>query len=67
MLRIIFLFIIALQLYPASAQDNTLRFMFYNVENLFDTINNPEKRDDAFTPKGDYRWDTYKYQTKLRR
>lgn len=41
--------------------------MFYNVENLFDTINNPEKRDEAFTPKGDYRWNTYKYNTKLRR
>lgn len=41
--------------------------MFYNVENLFDTINNPEQRDDAFTPEGDYQWNTYKYQNKLRR
>ena len=23
---------------------------FYNVENLFDTINNPEKNDDEFLP-----------------
>ena len=41
--------------------------MFYNVENLFDTINHPDRKDDAFTPKGEYHWNTDKYQTKLRR
>lgn len=27
---------------------------FYNVENFFDTINDPNKRDDDFTPDGSY-------------
>ncbi len=38
---------------------------FYNVENLFDTINNPDKRDDDFTPEGEYKWNTAKYFEKL--
>lgn len=38
---------------------------FYNVENLFDTINDPEKRDDDFTPAGANRWNTRKYYEKL--
>ncbi len=38
---------------------------FYNVENLFDTINDPEVRDDDFTPEGDNRWNTEKYLEKL--
>lgn len=38
---------------------------FYNVENLFDTINDPDKQDDDFTPEGTYRWNTEKYNEKL--
>ncbi len=39
--------------------------VFYNVENLFDTINDPNKRDDDFTPEGKYGWDTARYFEKL--
>ena len=38
---------------------------FYNVENLFDTINDPKTSDDEFTPQGSKIWDTEKYYTKL--
>lgn len=38
---------------------------FYNLENLFDTINDPNINDEDFLPKGSYGWDTYKYQNKL--
>ncbi len=38
---------------------------FYNVENLFDTINDPDIRDDDFTPEGSNRWNTEKYLEKL--
>ncbi|MDR4987916.1 MAG: endonuclease/exonuclease/phosphatase family protein [Bacteroidales bacterium] len=38
---------------------------FYNVENLFDTINDPNIRDDDFTPQGSNRWNTEKYFEKL--
>lgn len=39
---------------------------FYNFENLFDTIpNNPENRDEEFTPGGSRRWDGRKYWDKV--
>ena len=37
---------------------------FYNVENLFDTINDPRKRDDDFTPDGSNRWNSARYWEK---
>jgi len=37
---------------------------FYNFENLFDTINNPNF-DDEWTPKGLQRWTAKKYNQKL--
>lgn len=47
----------------ASAE--TATFMFYNVENLFDTIDNPNTRDDEFTPQGEKRWNSERYYKKL--
>ena len=38
---------------------------FYNLENLFDTINDPEKNDEQFLPDGSYRWTSMKYNNKL--
>ena len=37
---------------------------FYNFENLFDTINNPNN-DDEWTPDGSERWTSKKYHQKL--
>ncbi|TRX23823.1 endonuclease/exonuclease/phosphatase family protein [Flavobacterium franklandianum] len=37
---------------------------FYNFENLFDTINNPNF-DEEWTPKGLQRWTSVKYKQKL--
>lgn len=39
--------------------------MFYNLENLFDTINNNGKYDLEFSPKGKNQWDAKKYNRKL--
>ena len=41
-----------------------LRFMFYNVENLFDPFNDSIKRDDDFTPDGQKRWTWRRMQVK---
>ncbi|MFT4661165.1 MAG: putative extracellular nuclease [Patiriisocius sp.] len=41
--------------------------VFYNVENLFDTKNDPRKNDDEFTPKGEKKWTKDRYETKLTR
>jgi len=38
---------------------------FYNVENLFDTIDDPHTRDTEFTPQSIINWNTEKYQRKL--
>ena len=38
---------------------------FYNLENFFDTLNDPNKNDDDFTPKGSYHYTTEIYQQKL--
>ncbi len=41
------------------------KVMFYNFENLFDTIRDPEIYDSEFTPEGPKRWNATKYQKKL--
>lgn len=41
------------------------RFAFYNVENLFDTVDNPDTKDEEFTPTGKKEWTPKRYQTKL--
>ena len=38
---------------------------FYNLENLFDTINDPMKNDEEFLPQGANQWNTEKYLNKL--
>lgn len=42
------------------------RVAFYNVENLFDTLDNPNKFDDDFTPMGRQEWKTDRYDKKLK-
>ncbi len=41
------------------------RFMFYNVENLFDTEDDPATEDDEFLPGGERRWNINRYRLKL--
>lgn len=50
-----------------KAQDKKLEVAiigFYNVENLFDTINDPLKNDEEFLPEGSYKWTSEKYLEK---
>lgn len=37
---------------------------FYNVENLFDTEDQPGKYDEEYTPSGERKWDAERYQSK---
>ncbi len=39
--------------------------VFYNLENLFDTINDPDTHDEEFLPDGVKKWNTVKYNKKL--
>lgn len=54
-------------LQPSQQQKRTIYagIAFYNQENLFDTINDPEKNDDDFTPNGSYHWNAMKYEHKI--
>ncbi|MEZ5056220.1 MAG: endonuclease [Saprospiraceae bacterium] len=52
------------QVVPSQKLDE-VSIAFYNVENLFDTLDNPDKNDDDFTPTGENRYDASRYQTKL--
>lgn len=38
---------------------------FYNLENLFDTIDDPNTNDEQFLPNGSYAWSGMKYKNKL--
>ncbi len=45
---------------------DALKIVFYNVENLFDTIDNPDVvGDEEFTPEGVKYWGTWRYNNKL--
>ena len=65
--------IILILLFPffvfSQAQKEVLDYelfaTFYNVENLFDTIDDPNTRDNEFLPTSDKKWDTYKYNYKI--
>lgn len=38
---------------------------FWNIENLYDTLNDPNKNDDEFTPNGAKKWYGERYNKKL--
>lgn len=60
--------LILLFLASASAQAQkrkTMRFMFYNVENLFDTIDSPVTNDSEFTPSSEKQYTSTRYNEKL--
>ena len=68
--RLILLLIILLATLSTYAQKRPLNAYvigFYNLENLFDTIDDPIKNDAQFLPNGDYAWGTLKYTNKLQK
>ncbi len=68
----VYLFISFTLFFPATVQseerepaDSLFRIIFYNVENLFDIVNDPFKADDDFTPEGARRWTSYRLRHKV--
>lgn len=45
--------------------NNSVRVVFYNVENLFDTIADAHVADEEFLPNAAKAWDTKKYRIKI--
>jgi hypothetical protein len=67
-LRLFPLFILLFSLTKTVAQQKNYAIhtvAFYNFENLFDTINDPNTNDDEWTPKGAQHWTSKKYHQKL--
>ncbi len=62
--RLIFTLLLAAFIVVCFAQ-KPYKVMFYNVENLFDTIRDPEIYDEEFTPQGPKQWNTAKYTKKI--
>ena len=63
---IVVLFVLS-SIFGANAQQKKYimhTVAFYNFENLFDTINNPNN-DEEWLPKGLQRWTSDKYKQKL--
>lgn len=67
---LLLLLLVALGL-PSCAQKPQTRnamatLMFYNVENLYDTIDDPLTDDGDFLPTGELQWNSPKYKLKLK-
>ena len=56
--------------FNVQSQDNNAKpvamVAFYNVENLFDTVDDPEKRDEEYLPDGKNNWTEERYKAKLK-
>ena len=50
---------------PLLAQSRTHVIGFYNLENLFDTYDDPAKNDEEFLPEGKNKWTPEKYAKKV--
>jgi hypothetical protein len=65
--KFILFLVVASTILVANAQEKKYKVhtvAFYNFENLFDTINNPNN-DEEWTPNGLQRWTSKKYNQKL--
>ncbi len=52
-------------LFRKKKKDHLHTIAFYNLENLFDTIDDPDTMDDDFTPDGFKRWTPKRYRKKI--
>ena len=50
---------------PACAQES-FRVLFWNVENLFDTKDDPRKNDNEYLPDATRHWNHFRYREKLK-
>lgn len=69
-LSLLLLLFVSYTITPLKAQDKqaykAVLVGFYNLENIFDTIDDPNKNDEEFLPDGKNAWNTEKYLCKLK-
>lgn len=67
-MRVIVWCILGMFVFSSNAQENRYRVCvaaFYNLENFYDTVNNPIVNDDDFTPQGVKHYTTSVYRDKV--
>ena len=64
-MKTLLLYFLIIPLTLFSQDKKEFMSVFYNVENLFDTIDDPHKNDNQFLPEDEKNWDTEKYFFKL--
>ena len=63
---LVLIFLFARSAYPQETPYSMpVRVMFYNVENLFDTVDDSLKDDNEFLPAGMRRWNKTRYTRKI--
>jgi predicted extracellular nuclease len=65
LLRIAILLLFSLGYNHKTFAQSEKTILFYNVENLFDTLDTPNKDDHEFLPQGEKNWNTQKYFEKI--
>lgn len=65
MKRTVIIFIALLLCVSGFAQKHRYVVGFYNLENLFDIYDDPEKNDEDFLPEGKNNWTADKYEKKI--
>src|SRR5512133_1672481 len=68
MRSIVIAFFLIVFLHQGNGQDvdiNAPTFMFWNVENAFDTQDDPDTDDNDFLPGGVMRWNESRYRKKI--
>ncbi len=61
------LFVFVIASISSFGNKDSVSIMFYNVENLFDTVDNKNKNDDEFLPYKKKRWNNQKLKEKTTR
>lgn len=66
-LSVVFLIVAGIAVFGGNDAGKKRNYVigFYNLENLFDTYNDPVKNDEEFLPEGKNQWTDVKYQKKL--
>lgn len=65
-MKILFTFLLSFLFFSTHAQKN-FSVGHYNLENLFDTIDQPNVKDEEFLPNGKNQWNSERYLKKLNR
>ena len=65
LILLLFPFLVVGQTNKEIVHNETILTMFYNVENLFDTINNTDTNDDEFIPTSEKKWNSTRYYHKI--